>query len=100
MSTKKESKIVNFALKKTIHISMSTASHAGLKIACFQHNLSMQEVLEEFANLISVGHPDILCVLESIAKKKLQMQIRKLDGTDTETIYSILEMGNPLKDSI
>lgn len=98
-TTKKTKKIIDLALKKTVHISMSTSAHAGLKIECFKHSLSMQEVLEEFANLVSIGHPDMLAVLESTAKKKLKNQLKKIDGTDTATIYDILELENPLKDN-
>jgi hypothetical protein len=98
-TAKQEKKLIDFATKKTIHVSMSTSAHAGFKIECFKHGLSMQEAIEEFANLVSIGHSDMIAVLDDTAKKKLQKQIRKIDGSDTETIYGILELENPLKDN-
>lgn len=92
-------KIIDFALKKTIHVSMSVSSHTGFKIECFKHGLSMQEVIEEFASLVSMGHPDMISILESAAKKKLKNELKKIDEVDTSKIYDILELENPLKDN-
>jgi hypothetical protein len=95
---KKEKALIDFATKKTVHVSMSVASHAGLRIACFNNKISMQEALEEFAHLVSIGHPDTLAILKSVSIRKIQDQIKKLDNTDTETIYDILELESPLRD--
>jgi hypothetical protein len=95
----RERKLVNLATKKTIHVSMSVSSHAGFRIACFNHDLSMQEVLEEFARLVTIGRPDAIGVLESAASRKLNRQLRQLDEADSDAIYSILELESPLKDA-
>lgn len=94
----RERKLVNLATKKTIHVSMSLSSHAGLRIACFNHGLSMQETLEEFARLVTIGRPDVIGVLESAATRKLNNQIQQIDEADSDAIYNILEMESPLKD--
>jgi hypothetical protein len=96
--TKKEKKIIDFATKKTVHVSLSVASHAGLRIECFKHKISMQEALEEFSHLVSIGNQGMLRVLESVRERKIQKEIRRLEDTDADTIYSILEMESPLKD--
>jgi hypothetical protein len=96
--TAKERKLIDLVTKKTVHVNLTTESHAGIKIACFKHQISMQEAIEEFAHLIAIGHPDMISVLESVARKKLSDQIKKLDNFDEKTIYDILEMENPLKD--
>lgn len=98
--TAKEQKLINLVTKKTIHVNLTTASHAALKIACFNHQISMQEAIEEFAHLIAVGHPDTIAILESVTRKKLKDQIRQLDNFDEKTIYDILEMESPLKDGV
>lgn len=97
---RKEKRIVDLAVKKTLHVSLSTSSHAGLRIECFKHKISMQEAVEEFAYLVSSGHPDMISVLESVQTRKLKRQIRELESSDTDTIYSILEMQSPLKDDV
>ena len=96
---RKEKKLVDLATKKTLHVNLSTASHAGLRIECFKHKISMQEAVEEFATLVCAGHPDVISILASIQTRKLKNQIRELEASDADTIYSILEMQNPLKDS-
>jgi hypothetical protein len=98
--TAREKKLINLVTKKTIHVNLTTASHAALKIACFNHAISMQEAIEEFAHLIAVGHPDTIAILESVNRKKLKDQIKQLDNFDEKTIYDILELESPLKDSV
>lgn len=97
--TKREKKLIDLATKKTIHVSMSVSSHAGFRVACFNHGISMQEAIEEYANLISMGHPDMISILESISLRKVKNQIRQMDNMDTDSIYNILELENPLKDN-
>ena len=72
--TKKEQKLIDLATKKSVHISMSAGTHSQFRIACFKHKVSMQEVIEEFASLVAN------------------------DNSDTDSIYSILELENPLRD--
>lgn len=96
---KKEKKIVDFATKKTLHVNLSTSSHAGLRIECFKHKISMQEAIEEFAYLVSNGHPSVISILKDVQDRKLKNQIRKLESEDADTIYSILEFESPLKDN-
>jgi len=94
---KKEKEIVDFATKKTLHVNLSVASHAGFRIECFKHKISMQEAVEEFAHLVSVGHPDMISILSDVHTRKIKRQIRKLEESDADTIYSILEIESPLK---
>lgn len=95
---RKEKKLVDFATKKTLHVNLSTSSHSGLRIACFKHRISMQEAVEEFANLASIGHPSVISILESVHLKKIKNEIKKLEDTEADTIFSILELESPLKD--
>lgn len=93
----RERKLANLATKKTIHVSMSLNSHAGFRTACFNHGISMQAAIEEFANLITLGQSDAIEILESAASKKLKDQIRQLDSIDSDAIFDILELENPLR---
>lgn len=96
--TKREKALIDLATKKTIHVSMSLSSHSGFRIECFKHRVSMQEVLEEFARLVSIGHPDMVAVLKSVEMNKINKQIKQLDNADADAIYDIIEMESPLKD--
>jgi len=95
---RKEKKIIDLATKKTLHVNLTTSSHAGLRIECFKHRISMQEAIEEFAHLISIGHTGMISLLESVQKKKIKNQIKKIESADADAIYNILEIESPFKD--
>jgi hypothetical protein len=96
--TKKEQKLIDLTTRKSIHVSMTSGTHSQFRIACFKHKVSMQEAIEEFASLIANDNPDMISVLEEIAMRKLNKELRKFDNSDTDSIYDILELENPLKD--
>ena len=58
----------------------------------------MQEAIEEFASLIANDNSDMISILEEIALRKLNKEIRKFDNSDTDNIYDILEIESPLRD--
>jgi hypothetical protein len=95
--SKKEQKLIDLANKKSIHVSMTTGTHSLFRIACFKHKVSMQEAIEEFASLVANDNPDMISILEEIALRKLNKEIRKFDEIDTDNIYDILELENPLR---
>ena len=57
----------------------------------------MQEILEEFARRVGDEQPDALSVLESVALQKLNKEIRKYDNNDTNTLFDIIALENPIK---
>ena len=77
---------------------MSAGTHSQFRIACFKHKVSMQEVIEEFASLVANDNPDMISILEDISIRKINKEIKKFDNSDTDSIYSILELENPLRD--
>ena len=96
--SKQEQKLIDLTTKKSIHVSMTTGIHSQFRIACFKHKVSMQEAIEEFASLIANDNPDMLALLEEIALRKLNKEIKKFDEVDSDNIYDILELQNPLRD--
>ena len=46
---KKIQKLTDFETKKSVHINLSKATHAGFRTTLFEDSLSMQEVFERFA---------------------------------------------------
>jgi len=85
-----------FETKKTIHFNITRESHAALRISCFKHRLSMQEVFEEIAQRIAAQSPDMIKLMESLAQKKKDKIIQKLSETDAESLFNIIEEENPL----
>ena len=95
--TKKEQVLINFATRKSMHICLTTGTHSKFRISCFKHNVSMQEILEEFARRVGDEQPDAVSVLEDVALQKLNKEIRKYDNNDTDTLFNIIALENPIK---
>jgi hypothetical protein len=59
-------------------------------------NLSIQEVLDEFAQLVTAENPDAINMINDLALKKRNKVIRELTKSDAESIFSLIEVSNPL----
>ena len=57
----------------------------------------MQEVVEEFVQRILAENPQILKLLDEVAENKKQRTEKKFSNTDVESIFDLLEEGDPLK---
>ena len=77
---------------------MTKDSHAAFRIACFQRGLSMQEVVEEFANRIATDHPHMIKLLDEVVENKKHKARKKFTKSDVESIYDLLEQTDPLKE--
>ena len=87
----------DFYTKKSVHFNLSKNAHAAFRIACFERSLSMQEVVEEFVQRILAENPQILKLLDEVAENKKQRAEKKFSNTDVESIFDLLEEGDPLK---
>ena len=84
--------------KKSIHFTITSEAHTGLRIECFKRKLSMQEVFEEISIRIAEESPDMINMLDELSSKKRNKEIEKLSSTDAESIFNLLSEVNPLKD--
>ena len=95
--TNQEQSLIDFTTKKSVHISISRSAHANFRISCFKHQLSMQEVFEEFVQRVANESPEAVAILEDISMRKLNKEIRKYDN-DTDMLFNIIALENPIKD--
>ena len=86
----------DFETKKTIHFNITREAHSSVRISCFKHKLSMQEVYEELSQRIAAESPEMVAMLEDLSQKKRDRIIKKLSETDAESLYNIIEKENPL----
>ena len=86
----------DFETKKTVHFNIMRESHSALRISCFKHRLSMQEVFEEVAQKIAAESPDMIQLMENLSQKKKDKVIQKLSETDAESLFNVIEEENPL----
>ena len=87
---------IDFETKKTIHFNITREAHAKVRIECFKHKLSMQEVYEEISQRIASESSEMISLLQDLSQKKRDRVIRKLSETDAESLYNIIEQQNPL----
>ena len=82
---------IDFHTKKSVHFTLTKDTHAELRIRCFKHGLSMQELFEEISNRIALEAPEIIEILEELAFKKRNRIVKKLSESDAESIFSAIE---------
>ena len=89
---------IDFETKKTIHFNITRETHSALRIACFKHRLSMQEVFEEVSQRIAADSPDMIQIIEELSQKKRDKIVKKLTETDAESLFNIIAQDNPLSE--
>ncbi len=92
------SEIYDFQAKKSIHIKLSKDTHSKFRIACFQSGLSMQSVLQEFAERIVAQDPDAIDMIEDLVMRGRKKEINLLSDLDASSIYDTIEKESPLVD--
>ncbi len=83
--------------KKSLHINMTPSIHAEFRVQCLRRGLSMQEVIEEFANRVANESNDVLRIMDQLVKDKQIKAVKKYTKTDVESIYDLLEEEDPHK---
>tara|TARA_R110001583_G_scaffold188051_1_gene349701 strand:- start:531 stop:812 length:282 start_codon:yes stop_codon:yes gene_type:complete len=86
-------------LKKSLHINMTKDIHTDFKIQCMKRDLSMQEVIEAFAERVASESNDMMRLLEQVKKDKQIKDVKRYTKSDAESLYALLETNNPFKES-
>jgi len=76
--------------RKDIHIKLMRETHSAFRIASFNHKLSMQEMIEEFAALVVEEDPRAMKIIKDLKRKKRDRAISRITKTDSETLYDII----------
>ena len=84
--------------KKSLHINMSHEVHAEFRVQCVKRSLSMQEVIEAFANRVATESNDMMRMMDQLVKDKQIKAVKKYTKTDVESIFNMLEEEDPLKE--
>jgi hypothetical protein len=90
-----------FVDKKSIHFKLDKDVHLALRAKLFKYNISMQELFDEFANLVVTDVPKARSIVESILSKKMKSVLsgekkRKkkkrevFNEVDTDTLYNMI----------
>ena len=57
----------------------------------FQKQLSMQSIIEGLVSRLVNGEPELNKIVNRIAEEKKNAEVRKVMGTDAESVYDLLE---------
>ena len=82
--------------KKSVHFNLLTETHAEFRVLAFRKKLSMQEIVEGLISKLANGDPVLVKIIDQIAKDKYNKEMRKVIGTDAESIFDVIEKQDPL----
>ena len=85
-------------MKKSVHINLLKDTHAGLRVLAFQKQLSMQSIIEGLVSRLVNGEPELNKIVNRIAEEKKNAEVRKVMGTDAESVYDLLETYDTIKE--
>lgn len=85
--------------RKGIHIKLDKDVHLALRLRLFKHNLSMQEIFDEFARLIAADDMRADRMIEQLVLRKTKellegrpkkLRRRNINELDHDTLYSLI----------
>lgn len=72
-------------------------THAELRVLAFKKKLSMQAIIEGLVSRLVNGEPALTRMVEKMSEDKGKADLRKVIGTDAESVYDILENLDSIK---
>ena len=74
---------------------MTNLTHSQFRKCLFDHDLSMQEVLELFAKLSGENDERAIDIIKQAKDLKRQKTMKKLTDTETESLYDAISEIDP-----
>jgi len=72
-------------------------THAELRVLAFRKKLSMQSIIEGLVSRLVNGDPALTKIVDKLSEEKGISDLRKVIGTDAESVYDILENLDSIK---
>ena len=69
-----------------------------MRVLAFQKQLSMQSIIEGLVSSLVNGEPELNKIVNRIAEEKKNAEVRKVMGTDAESVYDVLETYDTIKE--
>lgn len=82
--------------RKSIHVKLKKEVHFALRAKLFKHNISMQELFDEFAKSVALDTPRGQYYIDSIVSRKLKEVLgektkkEKINKIDNDALYSMI----------
>ena len=77
---------------KCIHIKLKKEVHSSLREKLFKRGMSMQEVFNELARLVSTNDIRLDKILDEYAKRKIQEEIERINSSKPKSRTKIGEL--------
>ena len=84
--------------KKSVHFNLLTETHAEFRVLAFRKKLSMQEIAEGLISRLANSDPVLIKIVDQIAKDKYNKELRKVIGTDADSIFEVIENQDPFRE--
>jgi len=84
--------------KKSVHFNLLTETHSEFRVLAFRKKLSMQEIVEGLISRLVNGDPALIKIVDTISKDKYNKELRKVIGTDAESVFEAIEGLDSLKE--
>ena len=85
-----------FQTHKSVHVKLTTGTHADLRVELFKRGLSMQEVLEALSCEIVNGNAHISKILDELEyNKKYKVNTKKVVESDAESVFDAIASEGP-----
>ena len=85
-----------FQTHKSVHVKLTTGTHADLRVELFKRGLSMQEVLEALSCEIVNGNAHISKILDELEyNKKYKINTKKVVESDAESVFDAIASEGP-----
>lgn len=85
--------------RKGLHIKLQPKTHAEFRIVALRKGLSMQEIIEEFAQRIIAGDNKCIKIVDNLVERKRLKITKRLTLTDAESIFDAIEIDDKIKNN-
>jgi hypothetical protein len=82
---------IDLGTKKSVHINLSTETHAALRIVCFKYKVTMQDLFDHFAQLVVTDDTDAISIIDDLAVKKKKRSGHDIPAVDVDSIFALIE---------
>ena len=83
--------------RKSVHIALMHETHNQLRSLLVMKDISLQAVMQEFAEKIVSGDPYAIAVIESAIESKNSKALKKLTDMEKNDIFDMIDNESPLK---
>ena len=88
-------RMIDFETKKSVHINLTRATHAGFRKVLFDYSLSMQEVFESFATQVNENESAAMSIIKETYHAKRDKSIKRVTNQEAENLYDAISKIDP-----